>query len=119
MNIIFLSIAGFVSGILGSMGLGGGGILVIYLTLFLGMEQKTAQGINLIFFSFMALTATIIYSYKKLIDWKLVFPISVFGIVGAIAGFYLSSFLNGNILSKLFGILLLFVGVSQIFKKEN
>ena len=49
MNISAL-LAGLFSGILGSMGLGGGGILIIYLSLFTATEQLKAQGINLIFF---------------------------------------------------------------------
>ena len=49
MNISAL-LAGLFSGILGSMGLGGGAVLVIYLSLFTNTKQLSAQGINLIFF---------------------------------------------------------------------
>ena len=43
-------IASLIAGFVSALGLGGGGILVLYLTLFLGMEQMQAGGINLIFF---------------------------------------------------------------------
>ena len=42
--------AGFFAAMLSAMGVGGGGLLVIYLTEILGMEQRCAQGINLLFF---------------------------------------------------------------------
>lgn len=119
MNIFLPSIAGLFSGLLGAMGLGGGGILIIYLTLFAGLEQVTSQGINLIFFACMAFVAVITYSYKKLIDWRLVLPTALLGIPGSIAGFYLSSLVDPHILSKLFGILILIIGISQIFKKNE
>ena len=50
MSTLYMWIAGILSGIIGAMGIGGGGILIIYLTLFADMEQMAAQGINLLFF---------------------------------------------------------------------
>ena len=44
-------LAGLFSGIIGAMGLGGGAVLIIYLSVFTDMPQLEAQGINLIFFS--------------------------------------------------------------------
>ena len=42
--------AGFAAGALGAMGLGGGSVLILYLTLCAGLPQLQAQGINLTFF---------------------------------------------------------------------
>ena len=64
MNILAL-LAGLLSGIIGAMGLGGGAVLIIYLSLFTETEQLTAQGINLLFFIPTALLAVIIYAIKK------------------------------------------------------
>ena len=69
MNISAL-LAGLFSGILGGMGLGGGGILIIYLSLFTDIKQLTAQGINLLFFIPIGLIALTIYAFKKQIKWK-------------------------------------------------
>ena len=71
MNIAAL-LAGLFSGILGSMGLGGGGVLIIYLSLFTETEQLKAQGINLLFFIPIAAASVIIYSLKGLIKWKII-----------------------------------------------
>lgn len=50
MDWIIIGIVAFLTGITASMGLGGGFILVIYLTIFAQMPQLAAQGVNLIFF---------------------------------------------------------------------
>lgn len=57
-------LAGLLSGIIGSMGLGGGAVLIIYLSLFTETEQLRSQGINLLFFIPIALIAVIIYAEK-------------------------------------------------------
>ena len=50
MSTVIPIIAGFLSGLIGSMGFGGGGVLIIYLVVFANIPQLQAQGINLIFF---------------------------------------------------------------------
>ena len=49
MNIATI-IAAFFAAVLGSLGMGGGGVLLIYLTVFQNMAQLDAQGMNLLFF---------------------------------------------------------------------
>ena len=118
MNLFLSSIAGLLSGILGAMGMGGGGVLIIYLVLFAGLEQTLAQGINLIFFIPSAIIATIIYWKKNLIEWRIVFPVCGLGIIGSIIGSCMSSLIDANILRKLFGVLLLFMSIKQFRCKE-
>ena len=116
MNISAL-LAGLFSGILGSMGLGGGAVLIIYLTLFTETEQLTAQGINLIFFIPIATVAVIIYAIKKQIKWKIIWKLAVSGVLGAGTGILLTDFLGGKITSKIFGVLLVILGIREIFTK--
>ncbi|MBR6563991.1 MAG: sulfite exporter TauE/SafE family protein [Clostridia bacterium] len=110
-------LAGLFSGILGSMGLGGGGILILYLALFTDTPQLTAQGINLLFFIPIGLLSVIIYSFKKQIKWKIVLKIAIFGLLGSLLGIYLAGLLGGKITSKIFGLLLIIMGIMEIFKK--
>ena len=70
MNYIIPIIAGFLSGLIGSMGFGGGGVLIIYLVIFANTPQIIAQGTNLIFFIPCATLATVIYFTKKEIKIK-------------------------------------------------
>ena len=111
MSWLWSALAGTASGILGAMGMGGGGILIIYLTLFAGVEQGTAQGINLLFFIPSAIIALIIY-------WKTALLCSSLGVIGALAGAWLSTVIDGGILGKLFGVLLLIMGIKQLFYKK-
>ena len=113
MNILAL-LAGLLSGIIGAMGLGGGAVLIIYLTLFTSTNQLKAQGINLLFFLPIALIAVIIYALKKEIKWKKIIPLALGGILGSILGIFLSTLIGGEFLSKLFGGGLVILGLKEI-----
>ncbi len=112
-------LAGLMSGIIGGMGLGGGAVLIIYLTVFKNVEQLKAQGINLLFFIPIALTAVIIYAFKKQIKWKVTLPIALGGVLGAVGGFFLTDFLGGNFTAKLFGGFLILLGIKELFVKSK
>lgn len=118
MNISAL-LAGLFSGILGSMGLGGGAVLVIYLSIFTETKQLTAQGINLLFFIPIAVIAVIIYSVKKQIKWKHTLKVAVWGLIGTSLGWLLTDFLGGKITAKIFGGLLILIGITEIFTKNT
>lgn len=118
MNIAAL-LAGLFSGLVGSMGLGGGAVLIIYLALFTETEQLTAQGINLLFFIPIAAVSVAVYSYKKQIEWKIVLRVAAGGLLGTWAGGLFTTFLGGNITTKIFGALLLILGLREIFSKKG
>ena len=107
-------IAGVASGVIGAMGLGGGAVLLIYLSLIKGTDQLKAQGINLVFFIPVALLSVIIYAFKKQIKWKTVFWLSASGLVGAMAGVWISGVIGSEIVAKIFGALLSAAGVYQV-----
>ncbi len=117
MNWVMAAIAGTLSAIIGAMGLGGGGVLLIYFNLFTQTPQTLAQGINLLFFIPSAIVAIIIYIKKGLVNFKLAVIFSLLGLVGALAGAYLACFIESRVLSKLFAILLLIMGALQFRKK--
>lgn len=112
-------ISSFFSGILGSMGLGGGTVLVVYLTYFRHMPQLKAQGINLVCFIPIAIFSVIVYSRQKLTDKKVILPLIIYGISGAIAGYLLLSIVPEGILGKLFGGFLIILSVKELFHKDN
>lgn len=111
--------AGLLSGIIGAMGMGGGGVLLIYLTAFAGIEQMQAQGINLLFFLPCGLLAVIIYTVKKQINWKTVLKMWLGGVVGAGLGFLCAEAIDTAWLSKIFAVFLIVFGLSQLFLKQN
>ncbi len=110
---IFDLIAGLLSGILGSMGLGGGAVLLIYLALIKNADQLSSQGINLIFFIPIALFSVICYAVKRQIKWKAVIWLSVSGLAGALVGVWLSGVMGTELVAKIFGGLLAVAGVFQ------
>ena len=118
MNIAAL-LAGLLSGIIGGMGLGGGAVLIMYLTVFKNIEQLRAQGINLLFFVPIATLAVIIYAFKKQIKWQITLPLAIGGILGAVGGFLLTDFIGGNFTAKLFGGFLILLGIKEIFTKTK
>lgn len=118
-EILMIFIASFLSGAIGSMGLGGGSVLILYLTLFTGVKQLAAQGINLIFFVPIALLSVIIYALQRKIEYKVILPFILGGVPATLLAGYLVNFIKTDLLSKIFGGLVLVFGVWQIFKKER
>lgn len=118
MNLAAL-LAGLLSGIIGAMGLGGGAVLIIYLAVFTDTPQLAAQGINLIFFLPIGALAVIIYAKKGKISWKKTVPIAVGGLLGAVGGIISARLLGGELTAKLFGGLLIILGLKEIFAKKK
>lgn len=110
-------IAGLLSGLTASMGLGGGAVLIIYLTLLADVDRITAGGINLLFFIPISLLAVIIYAVRGEIKWKTVIPISLLGLCGSVLGMWLIDFLKDEWISKIFGGILVILGLKETFFK--
>lgn len=110
-----LIIAAFLTGIFASMGVGGGMILIVYLTIFAGYSQLEAQGINLVYFLPIAALALIIHTKNHLVEWKIAFTAIICGVVLAVAGAFLAEWLGSEILRKIFGGFIFIIGVKEIF----
>lgn len=113
MTIFLLILFGFLAGIIGGMGMGGGTVLVPLLS-FLDMEQKTIQSINLISFLPMCCVALIFHAKNKLIHtkhvWWLVVPALIFAVVGALC----ADKADNKVLRLCFAGFLIAVGVWQL-----
>ena len=111
---IFLHILfGFLGGILGGMGMGGGTLLIPLITIFLSVEQKSAQGINLIAFLPMAIVALIIHFKNKMVDFKNIIWFIVPGILASVGLSFLASSIDNQILKFLFGIFLILIAIYE------
>ena len=107
---------GLFSGIISGMGIGGGTILIPSLVFFAGLNQKQAQGINLMVFIPVAIIALIVHFKEKNIETKFAKWLILGGIFGAIVGSLFAMKINPNSLRKYFGIFLLFIGIYELFK---
>lgn len=112
-------LAGLFSGIIASMGMGGGAVLLIYLTVFKNTNQLSAQGINLMFFIPIGLISIIIYVCQKKIQFKKIWLIVLFGVLGSFAGHWITNFLDKDIIAKIFAVFLIAMGLLEIFKKDK
>lgn len=108
-------LTGIISGAITGTGMGGGTILILVLSVFMGINQHTAQGANLIFFIPTSIIAIIVSIKDKLIKWQIAIPIAVAGTISAIIGAKISANLEKNVLKKYFGIFLACIALYEIY----
>lgn len=107
-------------GLLSGLGVGGGSLLIMWLTLIVQADYSSAKYINLLFFLPPALISTITHLIRKKFPIRKVLPAALAG--SACAAFFtiLSSSWNVEILRKLFGILLLLTAWRELrYKKQT
>lgn len=112
LNIVFGIIAGIVTG----LGMGGGTILILLLSVFMGLEQHIAQATNLVFFIPTSIAAILTNLKQKNVDLKLAINISFFGIIGAIIGAMLSSNISSENLRKYFAIFIFAIALHEVYE---
>lgn len=111
--------ATFLIAVLCGMGVGSGGLFVVYLTMLLGYEQLAAQGLNLYFFVFATAFALIIHMRTRDLPIKRLIYLCGFGIIGCVFGAMLAQNISGGILKSIFAILLIASGLISFFQKNN
>ncbi len=109
----------FLTGIFASMGLGGGMVLIVYLTVFVGFSQIAAQGINLVFFIPIAIISLVLHTKNKLVEWKKAVPAVLWGTAAVIISAWLANRIEQSLLSKAFGIFLILMGLKELFFKSE
>ena len=108
-------LTGIISGTVSGTGMGGGTILILILSVFMGIDQHIAQASNLIFFIPTSITAIITTMKEKLIDWKIGIPVAIAGVIGAIFGAKISVNMDVNHLKRYFGIFLMLITIYEIY----
>lgn len=109
--VIFWDIlAGLFMGIITGMGIGGGGLLVLYLTAFRGLGQLAAQGCNLLFFVFASAASLFIHNKRRQLDFKLIGIAAALALIGAQAGVRLAQILPEETVRHLYGWMLIIAG---------
>ena len=107
-------LVGAVLGFLSGLGVGGGSLLLLWLTLIVGEPQATARVMNLMFFVPCALIATIFRWKQSKSDWHLALPAIRAGLLGALLGNWLGPRLDTEFLKKAFGILFILCGIREL-----
>ena len=109
-------LTGFFSGIISGMGIGGGAILIPVLIMTQNISQQMAQGINLTYFIPTAIISLVVHIKNKTVDFKTAGIIGGCGIAGSFVGSFFAVSMSGDLLRKMFGGFLLFVGIYEILK---
>ena len=112
-------LCGLGAGIISAWGVGGGTLLLLVMTLFLGVEQRAAQGINLLFFLPTAASALVCHWRSGFLDkptLKSAVPVAV---GAALAGAWIATAVDVELLRKPFGIYLLLSGASLIWPRKR
>lgn len=102
--------------LLSGLGVGSGGLLVVFLTEYRAVGQLFAQGVNLIFFIFSSGASTAVNLRARNICYGAVTVMSVGGAIGAIVGALVASVLDPDLLRIGFGVMLLVGGVPSFIK---
>ena len=111
------ALAGAVTGILSGFGIGGGSLLLIYMTNFAGVPQNLAQGINLIYFLPTAATALPAHVRIGYIEKAALLPAILAGLAGTALAAWAATAMDVELLRKCFGVFLLIIGLRELFRK--
>ncbi len=118
-NLFVMIAVGSILGFLSGLGVGGGSLLMLWLTLVLNMDHNTARSINLIFFIPSAIIASLFRWKQGSLDLKKILPAVVAGCISAAAFSLLSKHIDISLIKKLFGVLLLLTGIRELFYRPR
>lgn len=116
---LYITVIAFLSGAAASMGLGGGTVLILFLTLSEGMSQRAAQGINLVFFIPAAVLSLIFHSKNGFIEWKKIIPAIIAGTLTACICAGAANTISQGMSRKLFGAFILFMGMRSLAQTQR
>ena len=114
-SIIVGTLLGFLSG----LGIGGGSLLIIWLTVVLGTDPLAARSMNLLFFIPSALIVCFLRVKQKQLNIKPLLPAILAGCTAAGIFSWLSTTVDIDILKKLFGTVLIAAGLRELFYREK
>ena len=119
MSFLLSFLVALTCGVLSGFGIGGGTLLIIAMTMFLGIPQLTAQGINLLYFIPTASASLFGHVKNRLVDQNAFFWTAGFGLITTVLSSLLLARADPAISRKIFGVFLLFVGFFEIFGKKK
>lgn len=110
-------LAGAVTGVLSGFGIGGGTLLLIYLTAFAGVPQNLAQGVNLLYFLPAAATALPAHIKNGYLERRVLWPAILAGLAGTALAAWAATALEVELLHRCFGGFLILIGLRELFSK--
>ena len=108
---------GAATGVLSGFGVGGGSLLLIYMTSFAGVPQTLAQGVNLLYFLPTAATALPAHFKNGYVEKKALLPAITAGLACSALTAWAATALDVELLRKCFGGFLVIIGLRELFRK--
>ncbi len=108
-----------VLGFLAGLGVGGGSLLMLWLTAVAGVAYADARFINLMFFLPSALMATIFHCKRGSLPFRKILPAILCGCAAAAVFSFIGKQVNTDIIKKIFGGLLIATGLREIFYRPR
>ncbi len=115
---LIAALAGMAAGVLSGFGVGGGSLLLIYLTGFAALPQNLAQGINLLYFLPTAATALPAHFKNGYVEKAALLPAIAAGLVCSALAALAATALEVELLRRCFGVFLILIGLRELFRKE-
>ena len=112
-------LAGAATGILSGFGVGGGTLLLVWMTVFAGLDQHLAQGINLLYFLPAGLTALPAHLKNGYVTKEVLLPAISAGLICAALAAWAATALDVSLLKKCFGAFLVLVGLWELFSRKH
>ena len=97
------------------MGVGGGGLLIVYLTLYLNLPQLSAQGTNLFLFASSGIASIFIYLKKGKIKLGRVALGAAFGAIGGFLSSQLLKDMDPEYAKVALGAFLIISGICTLY----
>ncbi len=114
---LIAALAGAVTGVLSGFGVGGGSLLLIYMTSFAGVPQTLAQGVNLLYFLPTAATALPAHFKNGYVEKRVLLPAIAAGLVCSALTAWAATALDVELLRRCFGGFLILIGLRELFRK--
>ena len=109
----------FLVATLTGLGVGGGGLFVIYLALMTDTPQLLAQGMNLLFFLFSSSASLVVHVTQRTLYPTLILMLTVTGLGGSLLGSFLAERVSAHLLRRAFGMMLVITGIFALKKRER
>ena len=108
-------LCGLGASVLSAWGVGGGTLLLLVMTLLLDVDQRTAQGINLLFFLPTAASALFVHRKNGYLDRPTLHAAIPPAAAAPQRGAWISTAVDAQVLRRPFGVYLLLSGVSLLW----
>ena len=108
-----------VLGFLAGLGVGGGSLLMLWLTSIMHMDYGVAKTVNLLFFLPTALIATLFHKKQGSVEIRKILPGIICACIAAAVFSYIGKHMDTTLLKKLFGGILILTGLRELFYRPR